>query len=85
MSYGDDLFAKSGRSNGIHVKGILKETRQIFFPDWRRRKGQHAVENVFVCVRKLLQAIAVRTENASGLLTGQTTIKSAGVFTGTAI
>ena len=43
------------------------------------------VENVFVYVQKLFQAIIVRIEKASGLLTGQQISKSARLFVGTVI
>ena len=43
------------------------------------------MENVVVYVPKLLQAVIVRTEKASGLLTGQQASKSTGLFVGTVI
>ena len=43
------------------------------------------MENVFIYVPKLLQAIIVHTEKASGLLTGQQASKSRGLFVATVI
>ena len=52
---------------------------------WWRRKTWNAVENRFVYVQKLPQAIIVRTEKASGLLSGQQASKSTGLFVVTVI
>ena len=62
----------------------VKESQQNFMY-WRWRKRWHTVENVFVYAKKLLQAIIVCTGKASGLLTGQETPMSAGLFIGTVI
>ena len=82
--------------NGIYAQGNseelfplamkkkeMKKWRNEEMKKWRKKKWRkpwHTVENVFVYVQKILQAIIVRTGKASTSLTGQQASKKAGLL-----